>query len=329
MVINNARPTYFYHPIKVVFLDDNRGFLDALALEFSTQINMLTHTNPETTMQEINNHSKEKTPSIFKIINNVNLDTSTNRVINLDVSNLLNLIYDKTRFDKVVGVVVDYEMPAINGLEFCQKLKKRKIFKIMLTAGADKDTAIQAFNNGLIDRFLLKTSEDLYPAITLAVQELTHRHFRELPPNGYCNSINTLFENELYQQLFSKVASQAQAVEHYMVDNSGSVLFLDKDANPTWLIIRNLEELTEQIDLLQGYDLPKPLMASVVKKEKILFLLSEKDYKKPISQWINYLFDSKKMDDNYYYSIIHDHLTDSIDWGRVASYSAYQAEASL
>nr|MBA2650987.1 response regulator [Tatlockia sp.] len=102
----------------------------------------------------------------------------------------------------------------------------------------------------------------------------------------------------------------------------------DKDANPTWLIIRNLEELTEQTDLLQGYDLPEKLMASVVKKEKILFLLTEKDYKKPISQWVDYLFDSKKMDDNYYYSVIQDRLTDSIDWGKVASYSAYQAEAN-
>ncbi len=325
MIINDARPTCFYHPVKVVFLDDNRAFLDALDLEFSTQINMLTLTNPDLTMQKINCHSNSNTPPIFKLMNDVNLDSINNRVINFDVSSLLNLIYDKTRFDNVAGLVVDYEMPDINGIEFCQKLKKRKIFKIMLTAEVDKDTAIKAFNHGLIDRFLLKTSEDLYPEITQAVQELTHRHFRELSPNGYYNSI--LFENELYQQLFSKVASQAQAVEYYVVDSSGSVLFLDKDANPTWLIIRNLEELTEQTDLLQGYDLPEKLMASVVKKEKILFLLTEKDYKKPISQWVDYLFDSKKMDDNYYYSIIQDRLTDSIDWDKVASYSAYLAEA--
>ncbi|MBA2653010.1 MAG: response regulator [Tatlockia sp.] len=328
MINIDSRPTCFYHPIKVVFLDDNRAFLDALDLEYSARINMLTLTDPETTMQEINSHSNNNSQSIFKLMNDINLDTINNSVINFDVSNLLNLIYDKTRFDKVAGLVVDYEMPAINGIEFCQKLKKRKIFKIMLTAKVDKDTAIKALNHGFIDWFLLKTSEDLYLEISLAVQELTHRHFRELAPNGYCHSINALFENELYQQLFSRVASQAQAVEYYMVDKSGSILFLDKDANPTWLIIRHIEELTEQMDLLQGYDLPKQLMCSVYKKEKILFLLSESDYKKSVSQWINYLFDSKKLDDNYFYSIIQDHLTDSIDWGRVISYSAYQAEAN-
>ena len=52
-------------------------------------------------------------------------------------------------------------------------------------------------------------------------------------------------------------------------------------------------------------------MAAVEKKEKILFLLSEKEYKKPIAEWVNYLFDAKKLDDNCYYSITQDYLTDS------------------
>lgn len=329
MTIKDARPTCFYHPIKVIFLDDNRAFLDALDLEFSNQINMLTTSNPDKTLQIIGNHNKDINKPIFKLMNDVNVDTINNRFIDFAVSNLLNLIYDKTRFDNVAVLVVDYEMPDINGIEFCQRLKKRKIFKIMLTAEADKDTAIKAFNNGLIDKFIFKTSEDLYPEITLAMHELSQRYFRELSLNiikGHESSINDLFDNELYQQLFTKVASQVQAVEYYLVDNSGSFLFLDKDANPTWLIVRNHKELTEQLDLLQGYDLPEKIMISVAKKEKILFLFSEKEYKKPLDEWVNYLFDSTKLDDNCYYSIIQDNLTDSIDWNKIASYSAYRAE---
>jgi CheY-like chemotaxis protein len=331
MMLTEASRSCLYHPIKVVFLDDNRSFLDLLELEFGADINMLTFTNPDTALHEISSHSKDKSPSFFKLMNNINGDSTNNRVFNFDVSNLLNFIYDKTRFAQVAILVIDYEMPDINGIEFCQKLKKSKIFKIMLTAEADKDTAINAFNKGLIDRFLLKTSENFYTEIRLATQELSHRYFRDFMLNlinGDGSSLHALFDNELYQQLFFKVASQTKAVEYYLVDTSGSFLFLDKNANPTWLVIRNLEELTEQIDLLQGYELPEQLMRSVAKKEKLLFLLSEKDYKKPISQWVNYLFDSKKLDDNYFYSIIQDQLTDSIDWTKVFSYSAYQAEKS-
>ncbi len=326
MTIIDARPTCFYHPIKVIFLDDSRSFLDALDLEFGTQLNMLTITNPDTVIQTIDNHSQNITKSVFKLMNDVDTDTTTNRVIGFEVSNMLSLIYDKIRFDHVAILVVDYEMPDINGIEFCQKLKERKIFRIMLTAEADKDTAIKAFNNGLIDKFILKTSEELYSEITLAVQELTHRYFKEISNsiiNGHISSISALFSNESYLQLFAKVVSKAQPVEYYLVDTSGSFVFLDKDANPTWLIVRHNKELDEQLELLQGYDVPDQILESVAKKEKILFLLSEKEYKKPIAEWVKHMFDSKKLDNNYYYSIVSGQLTDSIDWGRVVSYSAY------
>ena len=327
MTIFDATATCIFHPVKVVFLDDNRAFLDALELEFSAQINMLTFTSPNEALRALDNSGQNITSSTFKLINNVNADTTTDRVIGFEINKLLNIIYDKARFNHAPVLVVDYEMPDINGIEFCQKLKNRDIFKIMLTAEADKDTAIKAFNNGVIDKFILKTSENLFQELMLAVSEITQRYFKEMSRtmmNGYRGSVS-LFDDELYQKLFNQVLLKTEAVEYYMVDNSGSFLFLDKYANPTWLIVRNNKELDEQLELLQGYDVPDQILESVAKKEKILFLLSEKEYKKPIGEWVKHMFDSKKLD-NYYYNIVSGQLTDSIDWGRVVSYSAYVDE---
>lgn len=329
MTVINAKPTCFYHPIKVIFLDDSRSFLDALDLEFAAQFNMVTFTNPDTAFKAIDNHNQNITQSIFKLMNDVDSDTTTDRVIGFEVSNMLSPIYDKLRFDHVAILVVDYEMPDINGIEFCQKVKERNIFKIMLTAEADKDTAIKAFNQGLIDKFILKTNAELYSEITLAIQELTHRYFKEASSsliNEHICSLDVLFKNESYLQLFTEVVLKIQPVEYYLVDNSGSFLFLDKKANPTWLIVKHNNELNEQLELLQGYDVPDEIIESVAKKEKILFLLSEKEYKKPIDEWVNHMFDSKKLDNNYHYSIVNGQLSDSIDWDRVVSYSAYRDE---
>jgi CheY-like chemotaxis protein len=329
MTIIDSRPTCFYFPIKVIFLDDNPGFLDALDLEYGAKFNLLTLTNPEKAFQMLDNCSQDVTQSIFKLMNNVNEDTTSDRVIGFDVSKMLSLLYEKNRFEHAPLLVIDYEMPTINGIEFCKKLQERNLFKIMLTAEADKDTAIQAFNNGLIDKFILKTDENLHMEITLAVNDLTHRHFKSLSKNmlnGYSNSINTLFDNPLYQQLFANIVQQEQIVEYYLVDNSGSILFLDKNAKPTWLIVKHTQELTEQLELLQGYELSEQTMTAVSEKEKILFLLSEKEYKKPIANWVDYLFDAKKLDNNYYYSITQNYLTDTLDWKRVVSYSSYLAE---
>ena len=63
-----------------------------------------------------------------------------------------------------------------------------------------------------------------------------------------------------------------------------------------------------------------------MRQEKIIFLLSEKEYKKPVSDWVDYLFDATRLDDNYYYSVVHGTLTDPIDWSRVVSHSVYLAQ---
>lgn len=324
MTIICSEPTCFYYPLKVVFLDDNRAFLDALELEFSANINMLTFTRPDEALQAIDSYKEDVNQSILKLINNINVDTTTDRLVGFEINKMLNLIYDKSRFDNAAILVVDYEMPDINGIEFCKKLKGRNIFKIMLTAEADKDTAIQAFNNGIIDKFILKTNNNLYQEVTNAISELTYRYFKEASAvvvSRYNNSLDSLFNNQLYQQLFSQVLSKANAVEYYMVDNSGSFLFLDKDASPTWLIMRHVNELHEQLELLQGYNVPDPIIHSISQKEKLLFLLSENEYKKPISEWIDYMFEAKRLDENYYYSIVNERVTNSIKWHEIIPYA--------
>lgn len=324
MAIICSEPTCFYYPPKVVFLDDNRAFLDALELEFSANINMLTFTRPGEALQAIDSYKEDVNQSILKLINNINVDTTTDRLVGFEMNKILNLIYDKSRFDNAAILVVDYEMPDINGIEFCKKLKDRNIFKIMLTAEADKDTAIQAFNNGIIDKFILKTSNNLYQEVTNAISELTHRYFKEASAvvvSRYNSSLNSLFNNQFYQRLFSQVLLKANAVEYYMVDNSGSFLFLDKDASPTWLIMRHVNELHEQLELLQGYNVLDPIIHSISQKEKLLFLLSESEYKKPIAEWIDYMFEAKRLDDNYYYSIVTERVTNSIKWNEIIPYA--------
>lgn len=329
MTTSSLKPSCFYHPTEVIFIDDNRDFLDVLELEFD-KLNILTLTDPDATIKILNDHNKEYFPrSVFTVVSDVNVDTTTNHSINFEVKNLLTIIYDESRFTRIPVIIVDYEMPHINGMEFCQKIKERNIYKIMLTAKANQETAINAFNNGLIDKFILKMDENLYSKITSAVSELTQQYFAELSDriiNGHCNHIKSLFNNPLYQQLFSRVKTKAQAIEYYLVDNLGSFLFLDKDANPTWLIIRDNTAMKDSIDLLKGYDLPSHLIHSVDKNEKLLFLLSENEYKKPIGEWVEYLFYANKLDDNYYYSIIDDYLTDFVDWKRVVPFSKYIAD---
>ena len=86
MSIINARPVCFYHPLKVIFLDDNPEFLEALDLEFGSKLNMVTLTNPDKTMELIKIHNQDMIQSVFKLTNDdVDTDTASARLIDIRV----------------------------------------------------------------------------------------------------------------------------------------------------------------------------------------------------------------------------------------------------
>ena len=65
-------------------------------------------------------------------------------------------------FDKVVSViVVDHRMKPIDGVEFCQQLGSWPSKRIMLTSYDNKDLAVKAFNEKLIDAFLVKSDDNI------------------------------------------------------------------------------------------------------------------------------------------------------------------------
>ena len=79
-------------------------------------------------------------------------------------------IYNKDRFNDVSVIIVDYYMDEMNGIEVCETLSKHPAKKILLTGGADKENiAIDAFNKGIIHRFINKTDPDFPSQIRQAI----------------------------------------------------------------------------------------------------------------------------------------------------------------
>ena len=66
-----------------------------------------------------------------------------------------NVVHDPDRFAEVSVAIVDYDMPGENGMEICRRLRNHPVRTVMLTGKADEKLATSAFNQGLIDRFVL------------------------------------------------------------------------------------------------------------------------------------------------------------------------------
>ena len=319
MSIVVSKPTCFHYPVKIIFLDDNQTFLNVLSMEFSQPDNMIMLTDPNDAMLLIN-QSKDDILELNGMEDRDNIDC-WNRV---NDNPIINIIYDESRFDNVAVLVVDYEMPTINGIEFCEKIKDKNIFKILLTADADNNMAVSAFNNGTIDKFILKTNDNLYDEILTSIDDLIFKYFNELSKLSLKSGgvkLKSILDNKSYKKIFNEVMVKSNAVEYYLVDDLGSYLFLSAKSEPTWLIVCDQEKANEQADLLKGYGFEACYVKKIKDKENILFLLSVNEYKEPAENWTKYMFESQKLDDDYSYSVVSDSLTNSISWETVVRYN--------
>lgn len=312
------------HPITVLFLDDNQGFLDSLELELGTQGRLITLTDPQKAKEILRENKEDLLKEVAKSLSDVETDAIHERHVDFDVSSIKNILYDKNRFNYIAVLVVDYQMPTMTGIDFCRSIQdEADIYKIMLTAEAGKDTAIEAFNEGVIDRFLLKQDENLYDQIIDAVDVLKVKYFQNLTKpliNNLGVSLIDTINNQDFINLFNETLMVSNAVEFYLLDTSGSYLFLDKDGEPTWLIIRNEEDLNNHYDILKGLNASEEITTSIELRKKLLFMLSEEEYQKPINEWGDSLYEAKKLNDTHWYSVVKGKLKEAIDWNRIVCY---------
>src|SRR5262245_14207531 len=54
-------------------------------------------------------------------------------IFDINVDNIYKSIYNRERFDEISTVLVDYDMPSLNGIELCCSIKNRNIQKVLIT----------------------------------------------------------------------------------------------------------------------------------------------------------------------------------------------------
>src|SRR4051812_28713831 len=77
-----------------------------------------------------------------------------------DIAHIHRIGFEPQRFMTPSVVVVDYSMPQMNGVDFCQALSGLSCKKILFTGAADEKIAVDAFNRGLIHRYIRKNDDN-------------------------------------------------------------------------------------------------------------------------------------------------------------------------
>ena len=233
---------------KTLFVDDSQDFLMNFSLQLPDDFNYQLHTSPNSA-QHVLQHI-ENTQALYHACLGKQIQTQgsplTTQGLQIDISEIYKILYNPDRFAEIGVVVVDYAMPGMDGITFCEHIKHLPFGRILLTGKADERIAIKAFNDGLIDCYAQKHDPMLAATIKHNIQTLQKRYFQRLSNSLNhilsINGLNCLNDPEFFD-LFEQIIANHHIVEYYLVDTGGSFLMLDNQANCHFLLVKTDEDL--------------------------------------------------------------------------------------
>jgi len=240
----------FHRPGTVVFLDDDPDYLEMLALVLPQHwhvklflrpaecINYLQQEPPfweadAWNQQQLIDHWRGGKPLIPQVL--AYWSKYTER-------------YALTRV-----CVVDYSMPAMDGLQALGELVDWPGSRVLLTGQADEQVAVRAFNRGLIDQFIAKQTPDISRQLIEAVEHLlgtpNARHAQTwratLSPQQ-----NALLRIPSVSRDLVRFAAK-RWVEHVVIGDPFGVLGMDAAGDVNWLQLETVDGLRALAELAE------------------------------------------------------------------------------
>ena len=203
-------------------------------------------------------------------------------VIHLNLTALEQEIKHVERFRRVSVLMVDYAMPTLNGLEFCEGVKNKDIKKALLTGVADEKTAVAAFNRGIIDRYIpkgsLRSVRDMIPHVEALKRAYFDQYSARLNENLALNPPAFMLEPNI-AKAFDEVVTKHSIVEYYLVTEPNGYMMLRADGSMIRLVVLSQTELQAQLELARSYGAPQQLLSQIQAGKLIGYLFEHpRDY---------------------------------------------------
>jgi CheY-like chemotaxis protein len=263
----------YFHPTTISFLDDNEGFLESLDLELPGTWACRTFTDPLVALEFL--ERPVAFPPLMDRCFTMDRQDRSQALIHLDLALIEREISHVDRFHRNSVVVVDYAMPSMNGLQFCAALTDPHIRKAMLTGVADEKLAVEAFNAGLIHRFIPKQTMDPIEIVYDFVTELLHEYFNQytarlmttlaIDPPGF------LLDTEVAGFVEQLMATEG-LVEYYLVDEPPGLMMLKADGEIWRLAILSDREMAEQAEQARSFGAPEAVQRKLDAGKAVAFL---------------------------------------------------------
>lgn len=245
-----ALPPYF-HPTTICLVDDNQSFLRSLQRALPSDWPVQAFVDAPPAMAFLNRPTA-LAPLVDRCFA-LEQRGGDDAVIRFDLGLIEQEINHVERFERVSVAVIDYAMPTMDGLELCAALSDPYVQRAMLTGVADEKLAVQAFNEGLLERFSAKhrlsTAAEIFQFINEARHAYFDQHTGRLQSNLALDPPGFLLEPAVADAVWT-LMEREQLVEYYLVMDPPGLLLLTAEGALKRLLVLSESERDGQCQML-------------------------------------------------------------------------------
>ncbi|MEV4779717.1 hypothetical protein [Burkholderia sp. LMU1-1-1.1] len=263
----------YSHPTLTVLVDDSDSFLKSLSFQLDPMLASKTFHDTSAALQWLRQSEADD-----GVLLQVNFDmqnlTGDQCNIALDLERIYRIGEQRRRFSTPSVLVIDYSMPQMNGLEFCEAVSHLPCKKILFTGTADEKIAVGAFNRGLIDRYIKKSDDHALDILEVEIAALQRSYFddksetlRELVLLHNYHFLGDPVLAGLVQHLMASMGF----VEHYIFPNPTGILFLDKHGKAQLMMIETEQGMYAQYEIARDSDAPPSLLDALLARRVLPF----------------------------------------------------------
>lgn len=265
----------FYHPTTCLIIDDDRLFLDSVDYNYADVILCATEQLPERGIERLLKDAEGTGLITIEEANRQPFDEGDegDPVIRLPASRIAAMARDPARFSRISVVVVDYAMPTMTGVEFLRKIKNLPVKKVLLTGKTGDATAVAAFNEGLINLFLVKQNPELPDKLAGIIEDLQYSYFKDItaPLCPISKLPDTAFlDDPGIADWCDKLTRRIGAVEHYFLPSPPGLMLVDETGQVTVAWINSEDRMRAQIEIAIEAGAPAALVKKLQAGDAIL-----------------------------------------------------------
>jgi CheY-like chemotaxis protein len=321
----------YWFPTTAIFVDDDAQFLANFILGLDDKLAYRTFDSAQAALRHLNDF--ELAPSLSQRYCSVLQDGAgsgpNDRLVRFDLSLLAQEIGNVTRFAEVSVVLVDYDMPEMDGLEFCRRIANPGIKKVLFTGVADEKIAVAAFNNGLIDRFIRKSDDRVSAIVNRTVRELQQAYFcstSKLLQEAMRADIATYLGDPMFRGYFNALCAKQGFVESYLTLEPGGFLCLTAEGVIRRLLVYTEADMQAQWEIATDQGCPAEL-GDILRTRRAVPAFRTRDgfYGKECANWTSCLHEPDFVFGHqlYYVALVEDVSAADLSLPAAPSYANY------